>query len=95
MKENQKKGMAGLTLGNGGVTLGGLLLGVKDGIVGSKPSRFVLHTLDSTLTVFGQSFTTCYNVDFHSMRAYGEADVELRGHAPYFIPLDYGFRGNY
>jgi hypothetical protein len=65
---------------------------LHDNVVTSRPYRFALHTTDSLLTVFGRSFTTCYNIDFHSMRDYDEARLEELGLAPRPIPSDYAYR---
>jgi hypothetical protein len=94
VEEKKINGMVDKTLGNEPTTLCGMLDGIKDNISGSKPYRFMVHTVDSALTVVGRSFTTNYNVDFHAIREYMESTKEARGSAPYPIPSDYGFRKN-
>ena len=95
MKGRPSKGIAHLRLGNEPTTLCDVLVGMKDGVVSLQPYRFILKTLDSTLTVFGRSFTTCYNIDFHNMRQYREAKKIIQGSSPFPLPNDYGFRCDY
>jgi len=94
MKERREinSGMVHMTLGLDGLTLCDQLVGIKDDIKMSKPYRFTLHTLDTVLTTFGRAFTTCYSLDFHSMRAYMESKKVIAYQVILPVPEDYGFR---